>query len=64
MRNAVDSMAPEHMIRYLSLAEVAAIMIAREDGELAGASNMRDAISDTMSQTSTDGESVTVRPNH
>ncbi len=63
MRNAVDSMAPEHMIRYLSLAEVAAIMIAREDGEIEGASNIRE-ISDAWTDTSADCEAATVRPNH
>lgn len=63
MSNAADTMAPEFMIRYLTLAEVTAIMIAREDGELAAASNVR-AISDSMTQTTADADAPTVRPNH
>ena len=63
MRNAIDTMAPEYMIKFLSLAEVAAIIIAREDGELEGASNVRD-FSDNLSETVASFEAVTVRPNH
>lgn len=56
-------MAPEMMIKYLSLAEVAAIIIAREDGCLDGASNVR-SLSDNMSETTASNDAATVRPNH